>query len=39
VAPDLGGLDMVRAKLERPLGDPSNLVPGRYAVGQFQRTG
>jgi hypothetical protein len=39
VAPDLGGLDMVRAKLERALGDPSNMVPGRYAVGQFQRTG
>jgi hypothetical protein len=37
VSPDLAGLDLVRCKLHTTLGDPSNLVPGRYAVGLFER--
>ncbi len=37
LSPESGGVELETYKLHSALGDPSNLVPGRYMVGLFER--
>jgi hypothetical protein len=37
VQPEFAGVEVFRYKLSSALGDPSNLVAGRYCVGLFER--
>jgi len=37
LAPDVSGFEVEIYRLHSSLGDPSNLVPGRYCVGFFER--